>query len=142
MSDKQVMENHVKERGEKSGKTFLKGAMIGTVLGAATALLLAPKSGRELRKDISDQYHNVSEKTKDIAGNVTRRTQDIARNISAKAADLAEKAKGAVDSVTGEVKSWKEARSEAAAALEEEVNAEAHSGSDGDPRQNADNKQG
>jgi len=141
MSDQHVMENHGKECGERNGKTFVKGAVIGTVLGAVTALLLAPKSGRELRKDISDQYHNVSEKTRDIAGNVTRRTQDMARNLSAKAADLAERAKGAVDSVTGEVKSWKEARSEAAAALEQEGNAEAHSGIDDDSRQNTGKKQ-
>ncbi|WP_193394523.1 YtxH domain-containing protein, partial [Paenibacillus sp. A3] len=34
---------------EKRNKDLLVGAVIGGVLGAVTALLFAPKSGRELR---------------------------------------------------------------------------------------------
>lgn len=33
---------------------FVVGALVGGVAGAITALLLAPKSGAELRKDIAD----------------------------------------------------------------------------------------
>lgn len=43
-------------------KDFLIGALIGGIVGAMTALLLAPKSGRELREDIHKQSHLLREK--------------------------------------------------------------------------------
>ncbi len=39
---------------EKKERSVLVPFVIGGLVGAAVALLLAPKSGRELRKDISD----------------------------------------------------------------------------------------
>jgi gas vesicle protein len=47
----------------KNDNNFLMGAIIGGVIGAATALFLAPKSGRELRDDINTQASVVREKT-------------------------------------------------------------------------------
>lgn len=44
-------------------KDFLIGALIGGIVGATTALLLAPKSGRELRQNINDQTYLIKEKT-------------------------------------------------------------------------------
>lgn len=35
-------------------KGFLKGAVIGTIIGGVTALLFAPKSGKETQQDIKD----------------------------------------------------------------------------------------
>jgi gas vesicle protein len=40
---------------DKYTKGFVFGALIGGTIGAITALLLAPKSGVELRKDIADK---------------------------------------------------------------------------------------
>lgn len=45
---------------------FLKGAVVGGVLGGIAALLLSPKSGQELRQDIMDGYSTVSDKTNDL----------------------------------------------------------------------------
>ena len=45
-----------------SNKSLLWGALIGSVVGSVTALLLAPKSGRELRQDISEGARQVTEK--------------------------------------------------------------------------------
>ena len=39
---------------EKKDRSVLVPFVIGGLVGAGVALLLAPKSGRELRKDISD----------------------------------------------------------------------------------------
>ena len=41
--------------GDMNTKDFLIGTLIGGIVGATTALFLAPKSGKELRSDISDQ---------------------------------------------------------------------------------------
>ncbi|HUJ17433.1 MAG TPA: YtxH domain-containing protein [Nitrospirota bacterium] len=42
------------EKIEKRGGSFLVPFLAGSLVGAGVALLLAPKSGRELRKDITD----------------------------------------------------------------------------------------
>ena len=46
---------------EKSGGSILVPFLVGAVAGAITALLLAPKSGKELRKDIKDFAENAKD---------------------------------------------------------------------------------
>lgn len=69
---------------EKKGKDLLIGAVVGTVLGAVTALLFAPKSGRELRADIAEGVHNVTDKTTQVAGTVADKSKQLAGTISEK----------------------------------------------------------
>jgi gas vesicle protein len=118
------------DHNNMNGKDFLLGAVVGGLLGAVTALLLAPKAGSELRSDLSEQYQNVSEKTQKIAGDVSERTQKIAGDVSQrtqvlastvseKSKEYAGKAKEAAESVTNEIKSWKEVKKEAADAAED-----------------------
>ncbi|GGF91940.1 YtxH domain-containing protein [Paenibacillus aceti] len=59
------------KKGNKGNKGWIWGAAIGTIVGSVTALLFAPKSGRELRKDISDGARQVGEKTQEVAGKVS-----------------------------------------------------------------------
>jgi gas vesicle protein len=47
---------------EKRDGSILLPFVIGGLVGAGVALLLAPKSGRELRKDISDLATDTREK--------------------------------------------------------------------------------
>lgn len=51
------------QNNQIDAKDFLIGALVGGIVGAATALLLAPKSGKELRSDINEQVSNLKEKT-------------------------------------------------------------------------------
>ncbi|WP_335871300.1 YtxH domain-containing protein [Bacillus sp. 2205SS5-2] len=46
-----------------NSKDFMVGALIGTVIGAATALFLAPKAGKDLRNDVNTQATNLKVKT-------------------------------------------------------------------------------
>lgn len=96
-----------------NGKDFLLGAVVGGVIGAISALLLAPKKGKELREDIATQYHNVSEKTQELAGVVGRKGQEYA-----------EKAKEVASNVTSELKNWKEGRKEVATTSQSDVEEE------------------
>ncbi len=41
--------------------TFLAGTMCGALVGAVTALLLAPSSGEELQTRIGDQVKSISD---------------------------------------------------------------------------------
>ncbi|KGK88997.1 gas vesicle protein [Desulfosporosinus sp. HMP52] len=43
-------------------KKVIKAAVFGSLAGAVTGLLLAPKSGQELRHDLADQAHKLGEK--------------------------------------------------------------------------------
>jgi len=53
---------------DKNGLTkgLIIGLLIGGVVGAITALLYAPKSGRELRADIKKKATDLAENTSDI----------------------------------------------------------------------------
>jgi gas vesicle protein len=46
---------------EKRGGSILVPFLVGAFAGAITALLLAPKSGKELRKDIKDFTANAKD---------------------------------------------------------------------------------
>ncbi|GER66443.1 hypothetical protein BpJC7_07140 [Weizmannia acidilactici] len=48
---------------QMSTKDFLTGAIVGGVVGAAVALMLAPKSGKELREDLNGQMEAIKGKT-------------------------------------------------------------------------------
>lgn len=78
-----------KEYPVESGSTFFKGIFIGGLLGAAAALLFAPKPGREMRSDLSDKLTVATDKTKEVAGTVTDKTKSLASTVSEKATDLA-----------------------------------------------------
>lgn len=53
------------EKSKKSNKV-IAAAMIGSLSGAVLGLLLAPKSGRELRQDINEQGHKLGDKAVEI----------------------------------------------------------------------------
>jgi len=40
---------------------FVKGALIGGCIGGLLAIFVAPKSGKQLRKDMADNYHMVQD---------------------------------------------------------------------------------
>ena len=57
------------ECGYSSGSMFLS-FLLGGIVGAAVALLLAPESGRETRSKIKEFADDVKDKVKDYAGDV------------------------------------------------------------------------
>ncbi|MFB5760451.1 YtxH domain-containing protein [Paenibacillus medicaginis] len=55
---------------DQKGKMMMWSAIAGTILGSATALLLAPKSGRELRKDLEECTQQLSEASLSVADKI------------------------------------------------------------------------
>lgn len=53
------MESNIKS---KKGNKVIKAAMFGSLAGVVTGLLLAPKSGLELRQDLAVQAHEIGDK--------------------------------------------------------------------------------
>nr|WP_262384732.1 YtxH domain-containing protein [Paenibacillus terrae] len=56
---------------KENHKSFIRGAVAGSIAGSLAALLFAPKSGRDLRQDITDQARLVSDKGQELAGKIT-----------------------------------------------------------------------
>lgn len=108
--------------GKVNGKDFLLGAVVGGVVGAATALLLAPKSGKELRTDISDQYRTVSEKTQKIAGEIGQRTQSAAKQVGSYSSSVMNKVKGSKAEIAATAEAADAAVANSEAADDSELN--------------------
>ncbi|WP_239618488.1 YtxH domain-containing protein [Cohnella mopanensis] len=90
----------------------IKGALIGGVIGATAALLLAPKSGRELRSDIRDKYASVQDRTQRMLTDAGHKTQEIAAQVGQTASGIVDKTRSALSAAKEEVQNWKEEQSE------------------------------
>ena len=75
---------------------FLLGALAGALVGAGVALLMAPKSGVEVRNDLSEGYSSV----RDAA---SRRYKDIANKATAKFDEKVTQYTGRTSSGMGDV---------------------------------------
>ena len=71
--------------GVMSTITYL---LIGGGIGAALALLFAPKAGADLRGDISDVTRRGYDKTADLAQRAKDQSVDLYNTVTAKAGDL------------------------------------------------------
>src|SRR4051812_31278656 len=65
-------------KNEQSGNSFLLGAFIGGVVGAAAALLFSPKSGSEIRSKINEQTGMLLDKTVDLRETVVNKGSQLA----------------------------------------------------------------
>lgn len=63
-------------KSEDSSSSFLIGALVGGLVGAAAAIFLAPKTGRELRSTLNNQAGAIKEKTVQLM-NKTKAPVDV-----------------------------------------------------------------
>ncbi|TDQ39078.1 YtxH domain-containing protein [Aureibacillus halotolerans] len=88
--------------GEMNTKDFVIGTLIGGIVGASAALLLAPKSGKDLRNDLNEQAYVVKEKTNQFKSNAfekgtewrdvaKEKTAHLSKSVSEQAADIRKK---------------------------------------------------
>ncbi len=97
----------VQEHGDNhiNAKDFLIGTLVGGIVGALTALFLAPKSGKELRGDFNDQAYllrgktdhlreTAFEKSSELTSTVIDKTSAISKKVSEQSAGLVNKVKG------------------------------------------------
>jgi len=74
----------------------MAGALLlvaGAILGAGAALLFAPQSGRQTRRDIARYARKTSRKLEGVAGEVAERVAEMADAVEEKAEELLEKGK-------------------------------------------------
>jgi len=85
------------EGSESSAGTAITFLLIGLGVGAAVGLLLAPKTGRQLRKDLRRSYDDAlgtvpewTEEAKDRLDDVVEKGGDIADELRSKARPLSD----------------------------------------------------
>lgn len=80
-----------------AGKHVFTGLLIGSVVGAVTMLLFAPRSGEETRADIRDKAvelrDRTSETVKDTVSQAKSKAYELRENVWDKAARLKERGK-------------------------------------------------
>jgi len=81
-----------KEKSSNSGSFFL-GAVIGGMVGATVALLLAPKSGKELRGDLNQQTAVFKQKGTDLAQYAKEKSGGLAKTVSEQSVQVVDKVK-------------------------------------------------
>lgn len=103
-----------------NSKDFLIGTLIGGIIGATTALFLAPKSGKELRDDLGNQAVALKDRTdrmtadakekgseyvsiaKDKTSNITQLVADQSGQIMNKVKDLKDRSKNTTDTANSD----------------------------------------
>jgi len=76
-----------------NAKDFLIGALVGGIVGGITALLFAPKSGKELREDLNTQSQIVRKKGGDLAVIAKEKSANLAKTVSQQRTQLVNKMK-------------------------------------------------
>ena len=79
----------MKEELVKNGRSLWGPFLAGGIIGAGIALLLAPKSGKELRKDIQD----VAVKARDTVTDTVKKGKDLYEETSVAVRDAVEAGK-------------------------------------------------
>jgi len=82
------------DRAEDRNGSFMLGLITGAVLGAGLGLLLAPKSGAELRSqltsragDLADRAAEGYQRASDVAADLADRGRNVARDAYDRARD-------------------------------------------------------
>jgi gas vesicle protein len=77
---------------------FLRGFLIGGFLGAVAGILLAPKSGKELRSDLKQKGSEALEEAKHVYGDTMGKAETVLEDARRRAKEL----KGEADRLVSE----------------------------------------
>jgi len=83
--------------GRQGGGGFLAGFVVGTLVGGALAMMLAPQTGEETRDVVFGKAREAANFAKDATGDFRERVSGVATDLQSNAADLYEKGRSAVE---------------------------------------------
>jgi gas vesicle protein len=89
-----MSENSVRRRESDTGARLTYFA-IGATVGAVVALLLAPKSGRELREDLADATRKGVDRARETGAQLSTRAGEYYDTATSRAGELAASARDA-----------------------------------------------
>ncbi len=85
---------------------FIVGALVGAAIAALVSLLFAPKSGKDLRKDIGHTTHKAWDQASDYVDTAKDKGQEVAGDVSEKASSYFNVASDEVDKATKKTKGF------------------------------------
>ena len=80
-------------------KDFVIGALVGGIVGAAVGLLLAPKTGKDLRSDVATQAVNIKDKSVVLSSNAKEKTVKLSNQLKEQSTQLVDKVKAKTSKV-------------------------------------------
>lgn len=96
MSKQQQVSSNLDLYGEEETvnlKDFVIGALVGGIVGAAAGLLLAPKTGRDLRSDVATQAVTLKEKGVELSSTAKDKTVQLSSQLKEQSTHLVDKVK-------------------------------------------------
>jgi len=78
---------------DEKANGFLLGVLIGGLIGSVTALLIAPSSGKKLRRKISDRAENLYEDAQEYYNSGKEKAEEYYREGKKMASDIVDEAK-------------------------------------------------
>jgi len=103
------------------GGEFMAGFLVGALVGAAAALLLAPQSGEETRTLIREKGIELGQRAEDLSAEARRKAEDLQVQAKDKAEELQAQAKDRAGSIQTKVKQAVEEGKSVAAKRREEL---------------------
>jgi len=85
----------------EGGGGFMMGLLTGTVLGAGLGILLAPKSGSELRNQLTEQASSLGRRASGAVNELTDRARDTTQRVADQVRGRAGDAGGGANTGTG-----------------------------------------
>lgn len=110
------------EKEETGAGSFLLGAVVGGVIGAAAALFLAPKTGKEMRDDLSTQANQIKDKSIELSAIAKDKATEYGAIAKDKATDFTSTAKEKTEEVTKTIQLQSEQIADKVKSLKNNVN--------------------
>jgi gas vesicle protein len=106
---------------DSRGWEFFTGFLMGGVVGAAVALLLAPQSGEETREMIRERGLELEDRAGDYVGEARRRAEDLAEDTRRRADEARQRGRMVLDEQRSRIESAIEEGKGAAAKKRDEL---------------------
>ena len=90
------------DNNDGMAKGLIVGFIAGSIVGAALALLYAPKSGRELRRDIKDKTNELVDKGEEYLAKAKTKATEIVSEAKKKSDSLITDARKQASNLMGE----------------------------------------
>ena len=118
----EYQKSYEEARDSINSKDFMIGALIGGMIGAATALFMAPKTGKELRNDFNEQAKSLSEKTEKLRQTAMEKGTVLADTAKEKTGTVTELVSSKSSDIVNKVKSLKTGKDENGDAADDTTN--------------------
>ena len=101
--------------------SFVTGFMVGGLIGAAVALLLAPQSGEETREMIRDKGVELRDQVETTASDARVRAEEIAQDARSRATDMQARGQVVLEQQKSRIEEAMQAGREAAQGKQAEI---------------------